>query len=98
MFFNEINKKIYREKNLAAQNLQHLLTLQDSREDKCRQTYEILRNYVTRYQISVSERQDLIVRALFSWKIKGSSFCTIMYRQDMCFHCMAPRLEYIFCS
>lgn len=53
---------------------------------------------MTRCQISVSERQDLIVMGLFSWKIKGSSFCTIMYRQDMCFHCMAPSLEYIFCS
>lgn len=70
--------------------------LTDFEEGKVK--HEILRNYVTRCQISVSGRQDLIVRGLFSRKIKGSSFCTIMYRQDMCFHCMAPSLEYIFCS
>lgn len=35
---------------------------------------------------------------LMEKKIKGSSFCTIMYRQDICFHCMAPTLEYIFAS
>lgn len=70
-------KCIFWEESFSTKKAQNLSTLQEFGEGKVK--HEVLRNYVTRCQISVSGRQDLIVRGLFSWKIKGSSFCTIMY-------------------